>query len=191
MRISAGVLKGRKITAGKISRRREGREGFRPTSAKVREALFNILRHDIEGAAFLDLYAGSGAVGFEALSRGVARCCLVEDNPRRFMEIVSSVERMGLGKKAFVFREKASAFLRRASGSGMTFGIIFADPPYASEEIEGIFSVLDDGSALQPDGILMVEHSSKKVLADTGRSLRLVRNYKYGDTTLTLFRKGL
>lgn len=191
MRISAGVLKGRKIAPGKISRRREGREGFRPTSAKVREALFNILRHDIEGAAFLDLYAGSGAVGFEALSRGAARCCLVEDNPRRFMEIVSSVERMALGKKAFVFREKASAFLRRASGSGMTFGIIFADPPYASEEIEEILPVLDDGSALQPDGILMIEHSSKKVLSDTGRSLRLVRNYKYGDTTLTLFRKGL
>jgi 16S rRNA (guanine966-N2)-methyltransferase len=191
VRISAGLLKGRKTGSGKMSSKMERDEGFRPTSSKVREAIFNILQNDIEGAAFLDLYAGSGTVGFEALSRGAARCCFVEKNPRRIEEIVSSVKRMLLDDRVVVFREKASDFLRRVSKSGTTFRIIFADPPYSSEEISEIFPLLDAGGFLEQGGILMVEHSSKKVLGDTGRTLRLIKNYKYGDTMLTLFRKGL
>jgi 16S rRNA (guanine966-N2)-methyltransferase len=191
LRISAGLLKGRKIGSGKISSKMERDEGFRPTSSKVREAIFNILQNDIEDAAFLDLYAGSGTVGFEALSRGAVRCCFVEQNARRIEEIISSAKRMGLDNRVVVFREKASDFLRRASKSGTTFRIIFADPPYASDEISEIFALLDEGGVLDQDGILMVEHSSKKVFGDTGRTLRLIKNYKYGDTMLTLFRKGL
>ncbi len=189
MKISAGLLKGRKIGSRKMFAKREGDEGFRPTSSKVREAIFDILRHDIQDAAFLDLYAGSGTVGFEALSRGAARCCFVERDQRRFKELVSSVKQMGLDDRAVAFREEASDFLGRVSKSGMTFGIIFADPPYWSEEISGIFHVIDEGPVLLENGILMIEHPSKKVLVETGGSLRLVRNYKYGDTMLTLFRK--
>lgn len=190
MRISAGLLKGRKIGAGKISLKKGG-DGYRPTSSKVREAIFDILRSDIEDASFLDLYAGSGTVGFEALSRGAARCCFVESNPRRFREIVSSIEMMGLNNKAQAYREKALDFLGRASRSGNVFGIIFADPPYGSEETGEIFRFLDEDGLLQPDGVVMIEHSSKKVLGKSGRSLRMVRNYRYGDTMLTLFRKDI
>lgn len=189
MRISAGLLKGRKVATGRISPKREGEEGFRPTSSKVREAVFDILKNCIAGAAFLDLYAGSGAVGFEALSRGAARCCFVEHEPRLFGEIISSVRKIGLDEKAVVFREEAFHFLQRAARTGVTFGIIFADPPYASEEIGQIFPLIDEGSVLQEKGILLIEHSSKKAIARGGRTLELSKTYKYGDTMLTLFRK--
>jgi 16S rRNA (guanine966-N2)-methyltransferase len=189
VRISAGLLKGKRIGAGRISPKRGGKDGYRPTSSKVREAIFDILRNEIEDASFLDLYAGSGTVGFEALSRGAARCCFVEQDPRRFSEIVSSVKRMGLDERAVAFRKNASDFLGKASKAGMTFGIIFADPPYVSEETGGILNLLDAGGILERGGVLMIEHSSKKVIGDDGRSLRLVRNYRYGDTMLTLFRR--
>lgn len=191
MKISAGLLKGRRIRSGTISSRKGAKAGYRPTSSKVREAVFDILRRDIEGASFLDLYAGSGTVGFEALSRGAASCCFVERDALRFREITSSVRRMELDDRAVAFREEASDFLRRASKSGMTFGIIFADPPYSSEELDGIFPLLDEGEILKRGGILMIEHSSKKTFVDAGASLGLVKNYKYGDTMLTLFRKCL
>ena len=182
-------MKGRKIAAGRISSKRQGKEGFRPTSSKVREAVFDILKNYIAGAAFLDLYAGSGAVGFEALSRGAVRCCFVEREPRLFGEIISSVRKIGLDERAVVLREEAILFLQRAAITGVTFGIIFADPPYASEEISRILPLLDEGKVLQETGILLIEHSSKKVIAHGGHTLKLLKTYKYGDTMLTLFRK--
>jgi 16S rRNA (guanine966-N2)-methyltransferase len=189
VRISAGLLKGRKIRGGKLSSKKNREAGFRPTSSKVREAIFDILRDDIRGASFLDLYAGSGTVGFEALSRGAAECCFVEHDPRRFREIMSSVKRMGLEDSVTLFREEASDFLRRALKSKITFGIIFADPPYSSGEFDKIFPLLDGGEVLREGGLLMIEHPSKKVFMNAAPSLRFVRNYKYGDTMLTLFRK--
>ena len=189
MRISAGVLKGRKVRAGRLSSKREGKEGFRPTSSKVREAVFDILKNEITDADFLDLYAGSGTVGFEALSRGAARCCFVEQDPRRFREILSSVKNMGLDDKAAVFREDAVLFLERASKSDISFQVVFADPPYASGEIGRVFLLLDGTDVLRKGGVLMIEHSSRNVFQYSGRSLRFVRNYKYGDTMLTFFRK--
>lgn len=112
----------------------------------------------------------------------------MESDPARYSEIVSAVKRMGLSDRALAFREDASAFLQKASAANMAFGIIFADPPYASEEAGRILQILDAGGALEAGGVLMIEHSSKQLLRDDGRSLRLVRNYRYGDTMLTLFR---
>lgn len=189
MRISAGHLKGRKIRAGRISSKREGKEGFRPTSSKVREAVFDILKNEITDVQFLDLYAGSGTVGFEALSRGAANCCFVEQDPGRFRKILSSVKNMTLDDRASAFREDAASFLERSSKSGETFQVIFADPPYACEDVGRIFLIIDETDILRKGGVLMIEHSSRRVLQDSGRSLRLVRNYKYGDTALTFFRK--
>lgn len=191
MKISAGLLKGRKIGSGRISPKKDTKAGFRPTSSKVREAVFDILRNDIRNSDFLDLYAGSGTVGFEALSRGAATCSFVEQEPTRFREIVLSVKRMGLDARAKVFHQEAAGFLRRAVRSGMFFGIIFADPPYASQEVREIFPVIDESDVLRQGGVLIVEHPSKKEPGHAGRSLRFVKNYKYGDTMLTLFRKDL
>ncbi len=188
MRISSGGLKGRKIGSRKAFKAKAGDE-LRPTSAKVREAIFDILRGDIMDAVFLDLYAGTGTVGLEALSRGAEKAYLVESNPVRFRAISDTVVKLGLVGRAFSFREESIRFLIRTSGAGMCFDIIFADPPYASEELEEILSFVDIHDVLRPGGRLIAEHPSRKPLTFVPRSLKLVKNYRYGDTALTLYRK--
>ena len=188
MRISAGQLKGRKIAVKKESGRGE-RDDIRPTSSKVREALFDILRNDIPGSSFLDLYAGTGAVGFEALSRGAARTCFVEHDRADAKEISQYVSKMGLDGMTEVFTGTAERFLKRTEVAEVTFDIIFADPPYASDEIEKILPIIDDGDILTTGGCLVVEHPSKKTITTPCKALRPIKNYKYGDTMLTLYRK--
>ncbi|MDA8104265.1 MAG: 16S rRNA (guanine(966)-N(2))-methyltransferase RsmD [Nitrospiraceae bacterium] len=188
MRISAGLLKGRKVAAGKVLKRIDRGE-IRPTSAKVREALFDILRNDIANASFLDLYAGTGAVGFEALSRGASRVAFVESVRTVSKEISGHIEKMGLGEKAEVYTEDAGRFIKRMLSTGMDFDIIFADPPYASDETEEILPLLDAGGLLKKGGCLIVEGPSKQVPHEELHSLRLIKRYRYGDTSLTLYRK--
>ncbi len=190
MRISAGILKGRKVAAGKVLRRIDRGE-IRPTSAKVREALFDILRNDIVDCSFLDLYAGTGAVGFEALSRGASRVCFVESVRTVSGEIAMHVEKMGLADKAEVHTEEAGRFIQRAEKTGLEFDIVFADPPYASEETDKILPLIDSGSVLKRGGCLVVEAPSNRGPKEGLHSLRLVRKYRYGDTSLFLYRKEL
>lgn len=187
MRISAGQLKGRKIDLKKAPGKTD-KGDLRPTSAKVREALFDILRNDIRGSSFLDLYAGTGAVGFEALSREAANVCFVEEDRAASSKIAQYISKMELDGAAEVFTETAEHFLKRSQVVEMRFDIIFADPPYASDEIEKILTLLDNGGILRPGGCLIVEHQSKKRIAVSCRNLKPVKNYKYGDTMLTLYR---
>ena len=189
MRISAGTLKGRKVGSGKVLKRIDRGE-IRPTSAKVREALFDILRNDISGSSFLDLYAGTGAVGFEALSRGASRVCFVESVRTVAEQIQEHISRMGLAGKAVVHAEEAARFLRRTGNAGADFDIIFADPPYASGETDTLLELLDDdGGALKKGGCLIVEAPSRNTPREGLRLLRLVRKYRYGDTSLFLYGK--
>lgn len=190
MRISAGALKGKKIGTRKIFTDKSGAAELRPTSAKVREALFDILRDAILGASFLDVYAGSGAVGFEALSRGAKKACFVENDKQRAKTIQEFVRKAGLDDKTSVYQEPVMGFLNRADKSGMSFDIIFADPPYAAEEIGEVLSFIDKGTLLQDGGHVIIEHASKKPLDDfTLTTLQLIKSYRYGDTMLTRFRK--
>jgi 16S rRNA (guanine966-N2)-methyltransferase len=188
VRISGGGLKGRKIGSRKAFRGKAGDE-LRPTSAKVREAIFDILRNDIAGAIFLDLYAGTGTVGFEALSRGAEKTYLIEANPVRLRALNETIATLGVGGKASSLRDEALRFLEKVSGSGLRFDIIFADPPYASQEIEKILPFIDLHDVLRPGGCLIVEHPSRKTATFVLQSLKLVKNYRYGDTSLTLYRK--
>jgi 16S rRNA (guanine966-N2)-methyltransferase len=188
MRISAGQLKGRKIAVKKSSGK-SGRDDLRPTSSKVREALFDILRNDIKDSSFLDLYAGTGAVGFEALSRGASGACFVETDRGASKEISQYIRKMELDGMTEVFTGAAERFLKRTEVTELTFDIIFADPPYASEEIEKILPSIDAGDILRPGGCLVVEHPAKKTIVVPCKNLRQIKNYKYGDTMLTLYRK--
>ncbi len=190
MRISAGQLKGRKIEVKK-SPDKGDRDNLRPTSSKVREALFDILRNDIKDSSFLDLYAGTGAVGFEALSRGASRTCFVEADRAFSKEISQYIGKMGLDDMTEVFTGTADRFLKRTEVAEMAFDIIFADPPYASDEIENILPLIDAGDILRGGGCLVIEHPAKKNIAVSCKNLSLIRSYKYGDTMLTLYRKEL
>lgn len=192
MRISAGQLKGRKVAFPRVFSRKAGGAQLRPTSAKVREALFDIIRSEISGALFLDLYAGTGAVGFEALSQGAGRIVFVESDHQHYTSIVQCIERLNLAAQASAHKERALYYLKRSAGTGQLFDVIFADPPYASEEIPDLIKLADRSPVLREGGCLVIEHASKPPLPvpEELLSLRHVKDYRYGDTMLSLFRKG-
>jgi len=188
VRISAGVLKGKKI-GDRQTFSTTGPAGIlRPTSAKVREALFDILRDEVTDSSFLDLYAGSGTVGFEALSRGAGKVCFVESDPDRSKGIAATIAKAGLGGRAALYVLPAAVFLQKADRSGTHFDIIFADPPYASEEVPDLIAAIDKGGCLEKGGTFIIEHASKRPLEDTG-TLRVRKKYRYGDTMLTRYRR--
>jgi 16S rRNA (guanine966-N2)-methyltransferase len=196
MRISGGIAKGRRVGPRKAFVKKSKAGELRPTSAKVRQAIFNILGDKIIGASFLDLYAGTGAVGIEALSRGAKKTVFVDDNSLRVNIIKELIEKFGFKDRAVVIKDKTLNFLRKTE---FIFDIIFVDPPYASGEIDVVLPLIDDCNILRDNGIVIAEHSSKKTppftspldkggIREVG-SLRLIKTYRYGDTSLTLYRK--
>lgn len=188
MRISAGEFKGRKTGAKKLFAKREGKEDLRPTSAKVREAIFDILRNDLEGSSMLDLYAGTGTVGLEALSRGAGRVVFVESVRPRAKAISDLIDKLKLHLKASVHCEETGHFLKRASLTSDTYDIIFADPPYASTEIDEIIYLIEKYGILNKPGVLLCEHGAKAFVPEAEGGLKLKKQYRYGDTRLALYR---
>ena len=185
MRISGGSAKGRKGGSRKAFVAKGDSDELRPTASKVRQAIFNILAGKIEGSRFLDLYAGTGAVGIEALSRGAGHVVFVENNPARVGIIETLVEKFGFIGRASVVKAQAESFLRKnAEGS---FDIIFLDPPYATDEVAHSLQVIDESLLFRKEGTVIAEHSSKKILTYSLKTLRLKKNYRYGDTALTLY----
>lgn len=189
MRISGGLVKGRRVTTKKIFSKRSKVKDMRPTSSKVREALFDIIKDRIEGASFVDLYAGTGTVGFEALSRGAHMAIFVEPNRLRAQAIKETAVQFGFCEKINVVEGKAVGFLKRASAEKKRFDIFFVDPPYFSEEIMKILPMIGEKRLLNDIGIVIVEHFFKRSLPELAGELKMIRSYRYGDTMLTLYRK--
>jgi 16S rRNA (guanine(966)-N(2))-methyltransferase RsmD len=178
MRVIAGSDKGRRLLAGC---------DIRPTGDKVKGALFNVLSDSIVGASFLDLYAGSGAVGIEALSRGAANVVFVEQNRKQIPHLQKNLgldkARDRAGSAVRVLNTSAADFLKR----GQVFDFIFVDPPYDGPEIDMILPILAWGDMIAPSGFLIVEHFHKKVLPETVGRLICVKQRKYGQTLLSFY----
>lgn len=191
MRIIGGEAKGRRIGIKKTFLSMKSCP-LRPTSAKVRKALFDILRGRVVNSLFLDLYAGSGAVGLEALSRGASLVVFVEDNSFRVDAIRRMVNIIGFDKKVQIIKESAISYINKLTEAGVRqFDIIFADPPYGSKQLDEIIFLLGKSNLISDDGVLVVEHSSKKTdIPLVAGSLKLLKQYRYGDTTLSLFKKN-
>jgi 16S rRNA (guanine966-N2)-methyltransferase len=191
MRISGGIAKGRRTaTKGLLSKTSDG-EKLRPTSSKVREALFDIIRDIIEGASFVDLYAGTGTVGLEALSRGASRAIFVEPNDLRISIIKKNADEFGFREKAQVVKNRAYKFLEKSSSEKESFDIFFIDPPYHSEEIRKVLPLIGEKCLLNNVGMVIVEHFFKKKVPETTGELKIYRSYRYGDTMLTFYRKSV
>ncbi|MGI8973584.1 MAG: 16S rRNA (guanine(966)-N(2))-methyltransferase RsmD [Gaiella sp.] len=176
MRIVAGTHRGRRIAAP-IG------EHTRPTSDRVREALFSIVG-PLEGAEALDLYAGSGALGLEALSRGAARCVFVELDGLACRVIQRNLEQLGL-TGAQVQRRDAQHVLRDEAAAGRTYDLILADPPYEQwAELEPrLATVLP--AVLATSGLLVVETAAR---VEPRLPFELVKTRRYGSARLTVFR---
>jgi len=191
MRISGGIDKGRLTTSKRFFIKKSLKQKIRPTSAKVREALFDILRNDIMGARFADLYAGTGSVGIEALSRGCSEATFVDNDQFLINALRSNIRKLGYERRAHIAESQVYSFLGRASGKSTIFDIVFLDPPYHSDEIERVLPVIEQGTLVNDGGIVIVEHFFKKNVPDSLKILKVCRSYRYGDTMLTLYEKHL
>ncbi len=187
MRISGGVAKGRRTATKRLISRALKKKKLRPTSSKVREALFDILRDRISEAVFVDLYAGTGTVGLEALSRGAKKTVFVEQNFLRVRTIKEIIRELGFHGRAEVMSGKAHDFIVRYSGEKAD--ICFVDPPYKSNEIDTVLLLIGETGFLRKQGIVIVEHFFKKKVPEKAGKLIKRRSYKYGDTMLTTYRK--
>jgi len=162
-------------------------KGIRPTQGLVRKALFDILG-DIEGLSFLELFAGSGAVGFEAASRGAAELVLAEDNPQCVSMIKKNIESLKL-ESCTLYPKEAGEVIRALARGTKSFDIIFLDPPYYRELAKKTLQMLDACDILAPNGIVAVQHFRKDTLPHDLKNLALARQKHYGDTTLSLFKR--
>jgi 16S rRNA (guanine966-N2)-methyltransferase len=178
IRIIAGSLKGRRIEVP------EG-QTLRPTADRVREALFSILGGQLAGAVVLDAYAGSGALGLEALSRGAARVVFLEGDRRAVRALESTLGRWGVGSSASVVPGPVARSLRGASLGG-PFDLILADPPYR-EPAELVRFLPLAAAWLRPEGQLVLERPFDADPAE-GPGLRLVRSSRYGRCRLDFYR---
>ena len=185
-RIVAGTLGGRRLTAPAGS-------GTRPTSDRVREALFSSLASmvELEGARFADLYAGSGAVGLEALSRGAAHVLLVESDPRAARIIRDNVAALAVGSVAKLVTGRVSTVLADLPEGG-PYDVVFADPPYAvpDEEIAALLSALAGGGWLAADAVVVVERATRGGPPPQVEGVTPDRSRRYGESTLWYGRRS-
>jgi 16S rRNA (guanine(966)-N(2))-methyltransferase RsmD len=163
----------------------------RPTSDRLRETLFNVLAPRIQGVRFLDLCAGSGAVGIEALSRGATHVTFVDRSRRMCALIQSNLDLCRIPEDdSKVSQAKAEEFLRRAASSKPNgpWDIVYYDPPYVTDysPVLELFDRYSD-TLLEEDGVLIVEHHHKKVLDEEVERLRRERILKQGDSALSFY----
>jgi 16S rRNA (guanine(966)-N(2))-methyltransferase RsmD len=184
MRVIAGSAKGRRLDAPR------GR-AVRPTADRVKEALFSILgsRCDLGGAAVLDLFAGSGALGIEALSRGAAAVTFVEQDPGARRALTANLARCDLAQRGRIYGQSATAALARLAGEAARFDGVLMDPPYGAGLAERLLDMLGQGPLLRPDSWVMAEHHVDDRLAETYGTLRLTTSKRYGKTVLSLYRR--
>ncbi len=189
MRIIAGEYRSRTLAA-------PAGDATRPTSDRLRETLFNVLAPRIEGAMFLDLYAGSGAVGIEALSRGAASAVFVEQEPAALAALRANLARLGIRDRFRIHSSGVSVFLRRglAGEAGKldrgSFDLVFLDPPWdAAGEYEAALGLLGGPAAklLAPHAKVIAEHRRKQRLEDTYGGLRRNRLLEQGDAALSFY----
>lgn len=162
-------------------------KGIRPTQDKVRKALFDILG-DIQGLSFLELFAGSGAVGFEALSRGAADLTLVETNRDCVVALKKNIESLKLGACNLLPWEAQKAIKAFNQGK-RRFDLIFLDPPYYRDLAKKTLQILGAYDILAPNGLVVVQHFKKDALSKESGKLILIREARYGDTLLSFYRK--
>ncbi len=177
-----GAERGRRLRAPRGLR-------TRPTADRVREALFDILGPAIRGKRVLDLFAGTGAVGIEALSRGAARAVFVERDREALRALRANLAALGLDRaRARVVAGNALAALRALARSEGPFDLVFVDPPYAGDLAARAVAALAGGTLLAAGARVVVQHSTKAALPASAGALRADETRRFGESALTFFR---
>ena len=191
MRIIGGKVKGRHLhTPPKSSARRIGSQLIRPTADRAREALFSIIGKEVEGAAVLDLFAGTGALGLEALSRGAQSAVFVDKSSQSTGLIKKNIELCGFSDKSSIIKRdlaKSLSFLGKTLPD-KEFSLIFVDPPYRKTLSLMILKEVSAEKILSPSGLVVAEDDSNNELPESVGSLIMVDQRKYGDTGFWFYR---
>jgi 16S rRNA (guanine966-N2)-methyltransferase len=179
MRIIGGEAKGRRLGAPKGCR-------IRPTADRIKEALFNLLQ-PISGKSFLDLYAGSGSVGLEALSRGVARVVFIEKNPALVHLINKNLQECGFDAPFATLAMDVRHGLKQLANRQAQFDILFADPPYEKMLIDETIRLIGESSLVSGNGLIVLQHSFREPIHNAN-SFELFDQRRYGDTILSFLK---
>ena len=180
MRVIGGTHRGRRL-------RSVGGLAVRPTSDRLRETLFNILTPKVYGSRFLDICAGSGAVGIEALSRGAAEVTFIERSRHACAVIEANLTALGITSKATTINRDAAAALKRLEQESERFDVAFFDPPYASEIYGQVMKQLGSGDLLSAGAVVILEHRAKTPPEPEYGKLRIFREVKQGESALAFY----
>ncbi len=177
MRVIAGKAKGMKLKAP---------DGLtvRPTADRVKEALFNIIGSYIINARFIDLYAGSGAIGIEALSRGAHSCIFIEKQRKNFLVIKENLGKTGFEESARLIMAEVNKALVILNGEKIKADLIYLDPPYNCPDLTSVVNRVLELKIIAENGLLIAEHAYKN--RQWAEAYGSVRQKKYGDTCLTI-----
>ncbi|HEY3449881.1 MAG TPA: 16S rRNA (guanine(966)-N(2))-methyltransferase RsmD [Myxococcales bacterium] len=183
MRIVAGTAKGRTLKGPKGP-------GLRPTADRVRESLFNILGQWLEGQVVLDLFAGTGALALEALSRGAARAVLVDSGREALKLCRENADELGLGDRVQILAAAVDErTLARARESG-PFDLVFADPPYAAQTPAEVATLVAKSGVLKEGGVLVVEHDKRVDAPEAQEGLVRTDTRRFGDTSVSFYQRA-
>ena len=182
MRIIAGAYKGRRLATPRGAT-------TRPTADQVRIALLDTLMPWLPEARVLDLFAGAGGVGLEALSRGAAHATLVERDARAVGALRANVATLGVETAARVIRDDVARALAALARAGERFDVVFLDPPYDTDDVATTLTALGRADVLADDPVVVAQHLTKRAPPAATDALAAFRTRRFGETTLTFFRR--
>jgi 16S rRNA (guanine966-N2)-methyltransferase len=180
MRIIGGQLKGRKLKVAEA-------KGLRPTTDRVRSAVFNILRMDYSEKRVLDLFAGTGAMGIEAISRGALDAVFVDSGRDSVKMLRRALKEFGITEQGRIMNKKASPALKLLEADEQKFDLVFMDPPYKSVEAEKVLKQLAGLDVLKDEAVIVVEHGNDKEMPEDISRLKQYDQRRYGGTTVTFY----
>lgn len=175
MRIISGDWKGRRLKALKGN-------ATRPTSDKVKGAIFNILGDKVRGAKVLDLFAGTGSLSLEALSRGATEAVLIEKSRKAWEVVNDNIQMLGVQEQVQLYNMDAFSFLKQTRDEG--YDLIFVDPPYRQGFIDRVLALVNENIILNPEGVIIIETASDEEITDDIASLEIRITKQYGDTKI-------
>ena len=181
MRVISGKVRGLKLNTPK-------NQDVRPTTDRVKENLFNMISSYIMDSNILDLFAGTGSLGIECLSRGAKNCVFVDISKESISIVKSNIKKARVENESLVLNLDFKDAVSRLQSQKNKFDVIFMDPPYYKEMFVDALEKIDNANLLDEDGIIVVEHDTKDILPDKVNRLEKTKDKKYGNTTLTFYK---
>ncbi len=181
MRVISGTRKGMPLKAVPGS-------GTRPTTDKVKESIFNMIGPYFEGGLAVDLFAGSGGLGIESLSRGIDSCIFIEKDAKAIATINDNLKKCRLEDQAEIYRIDAGRAVKAFEKRGLKIDLLFVDPPYQKSSYYDLVLTLIEKECLSQSGIVMCEHEKGVELPDSYGAFKLVRRENYGGTIISIYR---